>query len=326
MLLWATCGLHVWDPYCIWTAYMKLRNHRRHFGAHVDNLLVVSSGTWHSCSQANINNPRGDSYQVPQGSTLAPVLFNIYTSDIPDTVSNQYGYADDLALLFVDLFSHKCWSEVEEVLSLDMQRIAEYLSAWRLKLSTAKTTCTAFHLNNRESSCKLAVTVNGTTIPYTQTPTYLGVTLDRQLTFRQHLDGLCGKVRALNCLLRLLAGSTWGAHASVLRTSALGLVYSAVEYAAPAWCHSTHTKKLDVALNDAMRIISGCLKPTCRELLPVLSGIPPAHLCREIPLSSWRSRHSWTLTTPFMPLSVVYSFLAHSACIHDAPSAAMLQC
>jgi len=98
---------------------------------------------------------------VPQGSTLAPTRFNIYISDIPDTVSTQYGYADDLDLLF----SHKGWNEVEEVLSLDMQRVAEYLFAWRLRLRTATTTCTAFHLNNRESSRKLAVTVNGTTTP-----------------------------------------------------------------------------------------------------------------------------------------------------------------
>jgi len=116
---------------------------------------------------------------VPQGSTLASNFFNICISDIPDTVSTQYGYADDLALLFF----HKCWNEVEEVLPLDMQSIAEYLSSWRLRLSTAKTKCAAFHLNNRESSRKLAVTVNGTTIPFTQTPTYVGVTLDRQLTF-----------------------------------------------------------------------------------------------------------------------------------------------
>jgi len=169
----------------------------------------------------------------------------------------------------------------EEVLSLDTQRIAEYLSPWWLRLSTAKTTCTVFHLNNRASSRRLAVTVNGTTIPYTQTPTYLGVTLDRQLTFKQHLEGLCDNVRARNCLLRLLVGSTWGANTPVPRTLALGLVYSAAEYAAPAWCRSTHTKKLDVALNDTSRIISGYLKPTAREFLPVLSGIPPAHLRRE---------------------------------------------
>ena len=168
------------------------------------------------------------------------------------------------------------------------------------------------------------VTVNGTTIPYTQTPTYLGVTLDRQLTFRQHLN-LCGKVRARNCLLRLLAGSTWGAHASVLRTSALGLVCSSAEFAAPAWCRSTHTKKLDVALNGTLRIISGCLKPTCRELLPVLSGIPPLHLRREHSTFKLALQAQLDANHPFMPLSTVYSFLAHSACIHDTPSAAMLR-
>jgi len=70
------------------------------------------------------------------------------------------------------------------------QRIADYLSAWRLRLSAAKTTCTAFHLNNKESSRKLAVTVNGTTIPYTWNPTYLGVTLGHQVTFRQLFEGL----------------------------------------------------------------------------------------------------------------------------------------
>ena len=213
---------------------------------------------------------------VPQGSTLALRLFNIYISDIPDTLSTQYDYADDLALLF----SHKRWNEVEEVVSLEMQRIADYLPAWRLRLSTAKITCTAFHLNNRESSRKLAVTVDGT-IRYTQNPSYVGDTLDHQLTFRQHLEGLCTKVRARNCLLRLLAGSAWGAHTSVLRTSESAVVYNATEYPAPAWCRSIHTKKLDVALNDRLRIITGCLKPTLRELLPILSCIPPAHLRRE---------------------------------------------
>ena len=98
---------------------------------------------------------------VPQGSTLSPTLFNIYISDIPQTTSMQYGYADDLALLAAD----DSWEKVEETLNHDMQAITNYLQKWRLILSTAKTTSTAFHLNNRDSRRQLAVSVNGTMLP-----------------------------------------------------------------------------------------------------------------------------------------------------------------
>ena len=88
-------------------------------------------------------------------------------------------------------------------------------------------------------------------------------------------------MNARNGLLRCLAGSSWGAYTSTLRTGALALVYSAAEYASPVWCRSTHTKKLDVALNDSMRIISGCMRPTETTFLPVLAGITLPDIGRE---------------------------------------------
>jgi len=69
---------------------------------------------------------------VPQGSALA-LLFNIYTSDLPATISRKYAYADDLAIMHAD----GDWLAVEEgALSKDMATLGEYLQTWKLKLST----------------------------------------------------------------------------------------------------------------------------------------------------------------------------------------------
>jgi len=53
---------------------------------------------------------------VPQESVLAPILFNIYTSDLTNTISRKYAYADDLAITHAD----GDWLAVEGVLSMVM--------------------------------------------------------------------------------------------------------------------------------------------------------------------------------------------------------------
>ena len=138
----------------------------------------------------------------------------------------------------------------------------------------------AFHLNNRETKRELKVYNNGRLLPLRSTPTYLGVKLDRSLTFRHHLVALRKKLSSRVTLLRRLVGSGWGAGAKTLCTATLSLVYSTAEYCAPVWCRSAHTRLIDSVLNDALRIVTGCLRPTPTDHLPILSGIQPAELRR----------------------------------------------
>ena len=75
-------------------------------------------------------------------------------------------------------------------------------------------------------------------------------------------------------------GSGWGAGAKTLRIATLSLVYSTAEYCAPVWYRSAHTRLIDSVLNDALRKVTGYLRSSPTDHLPILSGIQPAELRR----------------------------------------------
>ena len=58
----------------------------------------------------------------------------------------------------------------------------------------------------------------------------------------------------------------------------MSLIYSTAEYWAPAWYRTARTRLIDSVLNDALSIVSGCLRLTPTDNLPVLSSIQPAEL------------------------------------------------
>jgi len=78
------------------------------------------------------------------------------------------------------------WQVVEWVLRKDMATVSEYLQTWKLELSTTKTVSAIFHLN-REANCELKDNFNNETLPFCSEP-HLGVTFNRTLTHRRHLE------------------------------------------------------------------------------------------------------------------------------------------
>ena len=180
-----------------------------------------------------------------------------------------------------------------------LSELSDYYHANRLKANPGKTVSCMFHLNNRQAAHALELQWNGVKIEHDAGPKYLGVTLDRTLSFKQHCKNFAGKIQSRNNLLSKLANSRWGANPHVMRTTALAMCYSVAEYACPVWLDSTHSKLIDVALNETCRKITGCMKSTPINQLYNLSGIAPPLIRRKCHLMTEKQKQE---TDPRHPL------------------------
>ena len=187
-------------------------------------------------------------------------------------------YADDRCATV----QYPSFTEVYETIEDALKEITQYYRSNRLRANHDKTQVIAFHQRNKEAKRLLKVKWSNTELENMEQPKYLGVTLDRTLSYTQHTHNTKMKVATRNHILPKLANSKWGTSASTIRTTAPTLCYSVAEYAAPVWARSHHAHVLDPELNTACRAITGCLKPTNVEDLYLLAGIAPPDIRRDV--------------------------------------------
>lgn len=118
---------------------------------------------------------------VPQGSVLGPVLYTIYTSDMPTSPDVFTAtYADDTAFLS----THGSAIEASSRLQSQLDLFEVWCDTWRIKVNSTK--CSHITFTLKSSSCP-PVTFYNTFIQNTTTVKYLGMHLDKSLTWSDHI-------------------------------------------------------------------------------------------------------------------------------------------
>ena len=129
---------------------------------------------------------KGVSMGVPQGSVIAPLLFNIMVHDVPTTVKGKVVltmYADDLAIRtdthFRRLHTNSSWVKHSMKLFQEaVDGVVHFMQVNGFALSSQKTVFVPFHTNTSQNT-EVHIRVNGQSIFASKEVKYLGVHFTR---------------------------------------------------------------------------------------------------------------------------------------------------
>ena len=126
-----------------------------------------------------------------------------------------------------------------------MQNTVNKVNSWAkdnfMEINCNKTQASVFSLSTAKE--KTTLNLNEDVIPQIDNPKFLGVTLDKRLTWKQHVDAIAAKSTKKLSLLKKLSGTTWGADTNILNKVYTGAVRPIMEYATTSWATASNSNK-----------------------------------------------------------------------------------
>lgn len=191
---------------------------------------------------------------VPQGAVMSPTLFNVYMNDIPIQIRVMIAqFADDVG----SFASSRGPSWIKSRLKKFLDQFSTYCTKWKLKIQPLKTE--AVYFTKKRSPTLLpseGIPVQGHLIDWSPAAKYLGVYLDKSLTFEKHINYIVSRgSHAIRLLYPLLSRqSRLSSDNKILIFKAI--IRPMITYACAVWgnCANIHMKRIQVIQNRCLKM------------------------------------------------------------------------
>ena len=239
---------------------------------------------------------------VPQGLPVSPVLACVYASEpLQNLLDNPIftkgpkdqlipvgprAYVDDYGFLAIS----PSYQENFRALEIVLTRLLKDLDEIGLHIDPAKTDLMHFcwrNSINSQPTPPLQLTLYNK--PYSLTPPsvgfvhWLGVFLDKKLTFKFHIEAMCNRGRTIISGLSCLSNTIRGLNVANERTLYNTCIIPVLTYACPIWYNPNKPQrslinKLEVIQNKGLQKVLGAFRTTPNTSLNVLLYVPPIEL------------------------------------------------
>lgn len=193
---------------------------------------------------------------VPQGSCLGPLLYSIFTNDLPLVLDKAdiSMFADDTTIYLAG----KTIAEVRTELERELNNIVNWVENNKLVLNVGKTTSIIIgSKHSLRAKPQLNISIKNTIIKQIEEIKLLGVCIDSQLSWDKQVNNVVSKMgRSIAVIRRCSKYLTKPMIPYVIQS----LVLSHLDYCAVVWSNTSlnNIKKLQLVQNKAARVALGC--------------------------------------------------------------------